>query len=292
MMPSDFAIFILTHGRPRNQKTLSLLNRRGYTGKIYFIIDDEDKTADEYKALYGDRVVQFSKKEVAETIDTCDNSGDLRAVVFARNACFDIAKKLGINCFMQMDDDYGAVSWLFDEQLIIHRQRFWSFDGALISMRKWLMNSNLHCLAWLQGGDLMGGELNPMLKDVRIKRKAMNTMMCLTDRRVVYTGKTNEDVNAYVLGGIRGELFMSLNHIAIIQEQTQAADGGLTDIYKAEGTYVKSFYTVMQAPSCAKIHQLGHVNPRIHHRISPENCYVKIISTEHRKRGNERQATR
>ena len=45
---NDFAVFILTHGRPNNIVTLKTLRYQGYTGPIYFIIDDEDKTAEEY----------------------------------------------------------------------------------------------------------------------------------------------------------------------------------------------------------------------------------------------------
>ena len=44
-MRNDFAILILTHGRPDNIKTLSSLKRAGYTGKYYIVIDNEDEKA-------------------------------------------------------------------------------------------------------------------------------------------------------------------------------------------------------------------------------------------------------
>ena len=47
-MPNkDFGVLILTHGRPDNQKTTKALRKHGYTGRIVYVIDDEDKTADE-----------------------------------------------------------------------------------------------------------------------------------------------------------------------------------------------------------------------------------------------------
>ena len=45
----DFAVFILTHGRPDNLKTLTTLKKCGYTGEIYFIVDNEDKTIEQYQ---------------------------------------------------------------------------------------------------------------------------------------------------------------------------------------------------------------------------------------------------
>lgn len=48
-MRSDFAVFILTHGRADNVATMGALKKGGYTGKWYMIIDDEDETAEQYR---------------------------------------------------------------------------------------------------------------------------------------------------------------------------------------------------------------------------------------------------
>jgi len=71
---SDFAIFILTHGRPTNIKTMATLKECGYTGRLYLVVDDEDKTLDKYIANFGkDRVVVFNKKEMADQVDEGNN---------------------------------------------------------------------------------------------------------------------------------------------------------------------------------------------------------------------------
>jgi hypothetical protein len=70
MENKDFAVFILTHGRPDNVKTLSTLKKCGYTGKIYFIVDNEDKTIEQYQKNYGiENVKIFDKKAMADSID-------------------------------------------------------------------------------------------------------------------------------------------------------------------------------------------------------------------------------
>ena len=107
-MRDDFCAFILTHGRPDRVYTYKTLLKAGYTGKIYIVIDDEDKTAEEYRNRYGGKVLQFCKKEIAERIDEGDNFQDRRAVIYARNACWDLAKQVGCKYFIQLDDDYTS----------------------------------------------------------------------------------------------------------------------------------------------------------------------------------------
>ena len=43
MIKENFAVFILTHGRPDNVITYNTIKSSGYTGRIFIIIDNEDK---------------------------------------------------------------------------------------------------------------------------------------------------------------------------------------------------------------------------------------------------------
>lgn len=95
-MRNDFAVFILTHGRPDNIKTLRALKMGNYTGKPYIAIDNEDDTADRYRELYGDKVIQFDRLAESKKFDTAGLSEDRRAIVYARNICFDLAERLGL----------------------------------------------------------------------------------------------------------------------------------------------------------------------------------------------------
>ena len=53
---SDFAVFILSHGRPDRVITYDTIRREGYTGPIYLIIDSGDETKDQYINKYGDQL--------------------------------------------------------------------------------------------------------------------------------------------------------------------------------------------------------------------------------------------
>ena len=48
----------------------------------------------------------FSKEEMSKTFDEGDNFNDRRCIIYARNACFELAKKVGCKQFIQLDDDY------------------------------------------------------------------------------------------------------------------------------------------------------------------------------------------
>ena len=52
-MRNDFAIFITTHERPNDQRTLDWFLKSGYTGKYYLVIDNMDKCQTEYLDKYG-----------------------------------------------------------------------------------------------------------------------------------------------------------------------------------------------------------------------------------------------
>ena len=120
-------------------------------------------------------------------------------------------------------------------------------------------------------------------------RKAMNTFFCRTDRPVRFQGSINEDVSMYALAGLRGRLVLTLTSVMIVQMVTQTNEGGMTGTYLDGGTYLKSFYSVMAAPSCVRISMLhGGTRDtaqhwRIHHHVKWENCAAKVLSARWRK---------
>lgn len=60
-MTEDFAVFILTHGRANNVKTVQTLERCGFTGKWFVVIDNEDDQEEDYRRIFGDKVIQCKK---------------------------------------------------------------------------------------------------------------------------------------------------------------------------------------------------------------------------------------
>ena len=278
----DFAAFILTHGRPKRVYTYKTLRRAGYTGRIVILIDDEDKTADEYRRVFGTQVAVFSKSEIAKTFDEGDNFQDRRAIIYARNATFDVAERLGIRHFIQLDDDYTQFVYRFADTGRYEYKRIGKLDHVIEMMLRYYRMTPFSSITMAQGGDFFGGEKGTMAKAIGTKRKAMNTFICSTDRRFEFVGRINEDVNTYTGSQRRGVLFLTISGVSIQQIQTQSNAGGMTDLYLDSGTYIKTFYSIMYAPSCVKIHVMGSSYKRIHHRIDWKSTVPHILHERHR----------
>lgn len=282
-MLDDFAAFILTHGRPDRVDTYHTLRQSGYTGRIVIVIDDEDSQAAEYHARFGDQVQVFCKTDIAKRMDEGDNFGDRRAIIYARNAAFEIAQMLGIKWFIQLDDDYTEFRYRRD-----HRDEFIqgrvdyirNLDRVFAAMLRYYQSIPATSIAMAQGGDFIGGAEGHR----RPKRKCMNSFICGTDRVFRFQGRINEDVNTYTNLGSRGHLFLTITNVSLQQRQTQSNAGGMTELYLDAGTYVKSFYSVIYQPSSVRIGILkDRKNPRIHHRITWRHTVPAILHERHQR---------
>lgn len=281
MKIDDFAVFILTHGRPDRIHTLKTLEKQGYTGDWYLVIDNEDKKADEYYKNYGDKVIMFDKKAISLTFDTADLSDDRRAIVYARNACFQIAKELGIKYFVEFDDDYTSFNLRYPKDGKLAARMLENLDDIFEMMLDFLEDTQALTVCFSQGGDHIGGLTGRWKKG--LIRKVMNSFFCRTDRPFQFLGRVNEDVNTYTYLGSKGELMLTTTDLMLVQLQTQSNQGGMTDLYLDSGTYLKSFYTVMYMPSAVEIREMGTANRRLHHHVKWNNCVPMILNERYKK---------
>lgn len=282
-MADSFAVFILTHKRANCVITDKTLKKCGYTGKIYYIIDDEDEQEEIYRQKYGDNVIQFQKNEVAQATDTMSPSKKRNAVVFARNKCWDIAKDIGLSHFVVLDDDYKSFGIKYISDGKLKEKKIENLDEMFASFFEFLDVSGAITVCMAQGGDFIGGANGGFYKK-KLSRKAMNVWFMRTDRPFEYIGLTNEDTNMYVsLGGV-GKLMFTVTNVSVNQLQTQSNPGGLTDIYKQDGTYIKSFYSVMARPDCVKVAMMGDKHMRMHHSVEWDYCVPQIVNESWQKR--------
>jgi hypothetical protein len=279
---NNFVAFILTHGRPDRVLTYKTLRSSGYTGPVVLLIDNEDHTVAQYRERYGDQVRVFDKRAISDQMDEGDNSENRKTIVYARNACWEIARELGYSAFVQLDDDYTE----FRHKINHQNQYIEGFRGASVcpiksldavwaAMVEFLRTTPVSTIAMAQGGDFIGGADGQGW--IRPKRKAMNSFVCLTDRPFQFLGRVNEDVNTYTHQGSRGTIFLSLMWLSLQQVQTQAGSGGMTDIYLNSGTYVKSFYSVLYQPSSVSVSVMMSRYPRLHHRVDWRHTVPKIL---------------
>lgn len=287
MIPTDFAIFILSHGRPDRVDTYKSLKTQGYTGAIYILIDNEDECAPEYERRYGDRVIVFDKAAAATWVDVGDNFPEMDVVVFARNACFQVARNLGLTCFMELDDDYTSFVYKTDNHFnLFHERKIRNLDPIIGSMLEFYKSISAKSIAMAQCGDYIGGVKSNIHRSLNQRRKAMNSFFCSVDRPFPFAGRVNEDVTAYTWFQSMGGWFLTFPLIALHQRRTQSNEGGLTDEYLRHGTYVKSFYTVMFSPASVSVSVMGEKHMRLHHRINWDHTIPCLIGEQFRKSGS------
>lgn len=282
----DFVVFILTHGRADKQYTYRTLRKQGYTGRCVFILDNEDKQIAKYKQTYGeDNCYIFDKLAISKRMDEV-LKGDRRTIVYARNACFDAARYLGYRYFIELDDDYTSFNWRFDNECryIPRAPGIKNLDAVFNFILKYYVNTPLMSIAMAQGGDFVGGSSNNMLQSIGTKRKAMNSFICSIDRQFEFKGRINEDVNVYTQLTAVGKIFLTIVQCSLEQKTTQTNKGGMTDVYKDSGTYIKSFFSVIVCPSGVKVAQLKSKNSRIHHKVFWDNVAPKILQEKWRKK--------
>lgn len=289
MKNKNFVAFILSHGRADRVVTYDSLKKSGYTGRIVIVLDNEDPSAPEYISRFGsENVVIFDKAAIAETFDE-GVPGDRRTIVYARNACFDIARKLGYRYFIELDDDYTVFEWRFDNRLryITKDKAVCNLDAVFDIMLDFFKKIPAKSIAMAQSGDYLGGGAGGEGKQLRTKRKAMNSFICDTERQFTFLGRINEDVNTYTRNTSTGDLFLQIQQVCLLQKRTQSNAGGMTEVYLDSGTYLKSFFTVMYQPSSVKVRTMGneYVNQkRLHHRVNWMLTAPKILKEKFKKK--------
>jgi len=278
----NFAAFILSHGRPDDVYTFKTLKKHGYTGIIYIIIDNTDKQIDKYRKNFGDKVIIFDKQQIADKTDQGDNFNDLRTTTHARNAIFESAKKLGIKYFIQLDDDYTSFEFrkINSNKLLVNKIK--NLDSIFSILTNFIKNTTTTTIALAQGGDFIGGANNPFVIHGGLKRKAMNSFICSTSKPFKFVSRLNEDVNTYLTLGKIGKLFFTTHFASLVQKQTQKTKGGMSETYLENGTYQKSFFSVMYYPSCVSVSLLGGTK-RVHHSIKWDNAVPCIINESFKK---------
>lgn len=282
-MNRKFGIIIISHGRANKVYTLDTLKKCGYTGDYIILLDDEDNTAEEYKTNFGeDHIRIFSKSEMEKKVDAFDYFPNRKVTIFARNACWDIAKNEGWTHFLELDDDYTSFRLRREVNGQLRAFNLKNFDEVCNIFNDYLDSIDCLTVAFSQGGDFIGGLGSQMYRN-KIKRKAMNAFFCRVDRQFDFIGRMNDDVNAYIVAGMTGKLMLTLFDVCVIQPTTQTNSGGMTEAYLDNGTYQKSFYSIICEPSCTKIGALYTTNARIHHNIIWNNCAPKIINEKFKK---------
>lgn len=193
--------------------------------------------------------------------DTCDAYSFKNVIFFARNISFKIAESLGYRYFITLEDDYYELAYrkIHDGHLLrSSRLTLLPNFNEMCEVYFRVLDSSPFLLttALAQDGDYLGGVNSRMCKNM-VLFKGMNFFFCDTHKQFEFKGRVNEDVNQYSYNSQRGKLSCTLTGIVVNQEVTQTSKGGMSELYRDNGTWLKSVYSVVNAPNCVTIDRIG-----------------------------------
>lgn len=281
-MREDFAIFILTHGRPHNQRTVEALNESGYTGKVYLVLDDLDDTREEYCKLYNN-VLVFNKYEYVSNTDTGLTKPYINFAVFARNAIEDFAKKLGYKYFGMFDDDIHR----FRHRIICKDQLLSEvvvdLDSVIDLYLEFMEDCNLACTSFGVSTQFIGGlkRLNQCSPDNNSLRLCYNAYI----RNVMFDvkWKTNlcEDRITSIYYNTIGQVWQQLIFIQIDTAPLYGeVEGGNSSVYRQLDDFTKVFFPIVTNPNSnyVSVYRSGNKDYMITHIVGEHVLCPKIIS--------------
>lgn len=255
-MRKDFAVIIISHGRPECH-TWQVMRECGYNGKMFVLIDDGDKTKDEYLARYKD-CLRIFHKEV--DFDIMDNfSGPNGIATFARNAVWKVARDEQLKYFLMLDDDLKSIRYRHPEEGRLIGSRIHNFDAVLIAMVEYMEVCGVDLMGFGGVSDYIGGLSSFVRKEG--KPACYNAYLFRTDLFREFKGRYTEDLIMLHEAWRDGLKIVCFTPIQMVfdfwepKKKEKNIQGGCQSAYQSNNGYVVRWYGVMVAPSYVKLKQ-------------------------------------
>lgn len=272
---SDFAVMILTSARPDKQYSYELLRKCGYTGKVFFIVGDDDKTRFELMRRYGkDKVIVFNKDKM--DVDLMDNSGEKKSPTYAEKFMYEYAKEHGYTYFARMDDDIKEFRYKVEDGDRLTTDRVRDLDQVFNIMIDFMEEADMAFFGPSRAGFYFGGKNNEAFKE-GVDLLISQLIMCTTKHVIPFRGKTYSDLVALLDTSICGRPAFRTMYLAVRSPDEGSNTGGVKSTYdKDPERYASNFFAVMAHPSGVKIRK--RPGGDFGHTIVKENLFPKIIS--------------
>ena len=278
-MRNDFACIVISHGRPECS-TVKVLRECGYTGKIYIVVDDEDKTLPDYIERYGADVHVFHKEE---SFDTGDLGGSKGVATYARNECRKVAVKNNVSYYFMLDDDLKSLSYRYNDNGHLRGIKARELDRLFDGICTYFDEAPVQCIGFGNAVDYIGGV--PTFEKGNTSRTVMNGYFLRTRNAFDWNGRYSEDSITDVLQSRKGQTWFRFIPVMNVfdvwlPKKSQEYTGGCISAYKSEGSFKLRFYATMFCPDCIKIKESGE---GYDWSVASENAYPKILSWRYKK---------
>ena len=285
-MRNNFAVFICTHGRPNKQLTLNTLRRCGYTGKVYLVLDDTDKTIQQYIDNYdANDIIVFDKNHyINNCYDTGDNVGHYKCILYAKMAVEDMAKEFGLSSFMLVDDDITNFRYRYPKENKCASVKIKNMDDALDIYIDFLLENNITALGFGSPSTYFSGARSFEPDEFLRYRGVFQVYIRNTNIPVTWINWYGEDNITLLKSSTAGNLWLQIPYIeyeCVLVGDT-SKDGGMVDIYKSVDSFELNFNIKRYFP--------GSINLMLYHKTNKwlptwkgKKCFPFILSQVHRK---------
>lgn len=240
-------IYIISHKRIQCT-TVNALLKCGYDGEWYIVADDLDKT--DYEGKYGrNKVLRFSKEEYADKVDTIDNFKKMTTPVYARNACFDIAESMDVDCFGMFDDDLKDFNVRLKKENTLVSKKITNFGQIFDLYCEYIHTTGIACGGFPSAGRIIGGVENPIVKNGFYYNPTNAYVINTNVEQDGFIGTLWEDSMYCYLNNMRGRIVAAMMPVVITMESPGSMkEGGNLDLYSDSDDYIAENYGNIAIP--------------------------------------------
>ena len=154
---------------------------------------------------------------------------------------------MGYKFHLQLDDDIHGFQIRYVDGDALKCKNIRNMDVIFDAMCDYMESTPITSLSFSIPAYHVGGQNNRAWKQQMIPR-TMTTFLMREDDIQYFHMRMNDDITTSALNGMRGKLYYTYMPLMLSVDGTQKQAGGMTEIYVDNGTYRKSFYTVMCLP--------------------------------------------
>ena len=279
---SNPTVFILTHGRPNTQLTLKMLREYEYSGKIFLVLDDTDKTIQQYIDNYGaENLIIFNKNHYINSVETVTNSPKYACILYAKAAVEDIAQSMGLKSFIIADDDLTGIRFRYENEGKLASKKIGkNFNKVIAYLNEMMLSTNITALSPLYTSFFIGGvgALNP--SHIESARFTYIFVLRNASHKVEWLADYGEDNITSFEQNKQGYLQLGIPYL---QEDsvspTVRLEGGMSETY-ATDTFALCMRCIVVEPAYISTQWY---NGKYVPKIQRKNSLPKIISGRYKK---------
>ena len=283
-MENKFCAFICTHGRPNSQITYNMLRNAGYKSKIYFVVDNQDTTIQDYINNFGaDNIIVFDKNHYINTVDTGINVLKHRCNLFPKSAMDNIATKLGLTSYVMLDDDVPELSLRYVDGDVLRRVKL-THDVETIFrlLSDFMFATDISTLGIGHPGMFFEGVKlfkKNKVERFRIPYAIVFRNLCHSVKWSSYVWEDNVTGMEYLKRGEKWFVFPYIQQ-QVLPFGKNSASGGMHDTYNSEDTLRLYMETIKFNPSSVRVR---NYKQGFALSINTDCAYTKLISGRYKK---------